>query len=136
MLGSFDGSKLRPGEQLVCRNQSFPHCLLVLGEVGNSLGDFSGMGKEKGHVRSARAASRMVAVSSKQARLLVLAPLSSRLSLAKRSFVVRVACPTWSHTLPEQMFSMLQLYYLGTTLSIFLEGRVISDILCIESSEF
>src|SRR6266487_259058 len=52
MLGSFDGLKLRPGEQLVGRNQSFPHFLVVLGEVGNALGDVFGMEEEKGHVES------------------------------------------------------------------------------------
>ncbi len=54
MLGSFDGLKLRPGEQPVCRNQSFPHFLMVLGEVGNALGDFFGMEEEKGHVEGTR----------------------------------------------------------------------------------
>src|SRR5260370_23277085 len=50
MLLRFDGLEFRPGEQFVCRNQSFPHCLMLLGEVGNSLGDFFGMCQEKRHV--------------------------------------------------------------------------------------
>ncbi len=54
MFGCCDRLKLRLGEQFIGREQSFPHFLMLLREVRNSLGDFFGMSEEEGYVEGTR----------------------------------------------------------------------------------
>jgi hypothetical protein len=51
MLFGFDSLKLRPGEQLVGGNLPLAHCLMLLGEVGDALGDFLLVGQEEGDIK-------------------------------------------------------------------------------------
>ena len=50
MLFGFDGLKLRPGEQLIGGNLPLAHFVMLLGEVGDALGDFLGVSQEEGYI--------------------------------------------------------------------------------------